>query len=271
MAYNADFSTQKGMVKISYLTSRGSDNYVNSLQDLSQSVWREVKSAISEYEPTIVGISATSPNFASACRVAKLAKEIDEETIVIAGGPHPSTVGVDVLRCPDIDAVIEGQGENTIVELINAVDAQKEFDGIRGIIFRKGDHIVENAPREVMKDLDSLCFPNEAAHEVLKDYEQYPPRAFEDIFATRGCPYDCFFCGSRAIWTRKVRFRSPENVVAEIERLQKKGLKSVHFADFGVNKQHTIVLCNAPNAVRIVRELGLGKSLRAGTEILLGK
>lgn len=247
VVYNADFSPQNEKFEVSYLASTGFDNYVNNLKDLSGPVWREIKSTISEYKPSVVGISAKSQNFASARIVAKFAKEIDKQIVVIVGGPHPSMVGSKVLDCSDIDVCVKGEGENTIVELLNAIDAQKEFNVIQGIIYRKDGQIIENAPREFIKDLDSLCFPYETAHEVLKDYDQYPLIAFKYIFATRGCPYNCFFCGSRKIWSRKVRFRSPENVTKEIKGLQEKGLISVHFDDdnFGTRRQHIHDLCNA--------------------------
>lgn len=247
MVYNSDFSPYVEPSKISYLASAGFYNYLNNLRDLSGSVWREIKSTISGYKPTVVGISAKSQNFASACIVAKLAKEINKQIIVILGGPHPSMVGSKVLDCPNIDICVKGEGENTIVELLNAIDAQKEFDAIQGIIYKRDGQIIENAPREFIKDLDSLCFSHETAHEVLKDYEQYPLAAFKYIFATRGCPYNCFFCGSHKIWSRKVRFRSPENVIREIKGLQKKGLRLIHFDDdiFGINRQYINDLCNA--------------------------
>ncbi len=247
MVYNADFSPQSETIKVSYLASTGFDNYLNNLRDLSGSVWRVIKSTISEFNPDVVGISAKSQNFASACIVAKLAKEINKQIIVIVGGPHPSMVGSEVLKCPDIDVGVKGEGENTIVELLNAIETKNEFDGIQGIIYRKNGQIFENPPREFIKDLDSLPFPHETAPEVLKDYDQYPLTAFRNIFATRGCPYNCFFCGSRKIWGRKVRFRSPENIIKEIKGLQKKGLRSIHFDDdiFGINKQYINFLCTA--------------------------
>jgi len=247
MAYNADFSPQFEAFKASYFAGAGFDNYLNNLKDLSGRVWAEIKSTILEYKPTVVGISAMSQSFASARIVAKLAKEVNEQIIVIVGGPHASMVKSEVLNCPDIDIGVKGEGENTIVELLNAIEARREFDSIQGICYRKGKQIVENGPREFIKDLDSLCFPHESAPEVLKDHDQYPLTAFASIFAIRGCPHNCFFCGSREIWSRKVRFRSPENVIREIKSLQKMGLKAIHFDDdtFGVNKKYINDLCNA--------------------------
>lgn len=247
MAYNADFSPQSEPVKISYLAGAGFDNYLNNLKDQSGQLWREIKSVIAEYKPTVVGISAKSQNFASACIVARLVKAINKQTIVMMGGPHPSIMGADLLNNPDIDICIKGEGENTIVELLDAIENEREFDSIEGIVYRKDERVVENPPRKFIDDLDSLCFPHESAPEVLKDYEQYPLTAFRNIFAIRGCPYNCTFCGSHKIWSRKVRFRSPENVIREIKGLQKKGLTSVHFDDdtFGINKRYINQLCNA--------------------------
>jgi radical SAM superfamily enzyme YgiQ (UPF0313 family) len=247
MAYNADFNPQSEVSKVSYVTSTGFDNYLDNLKNLSGGVWQEIKSTISKYNPMIVGISAKSPNFASVCIVAKLIKEINKQIIVIVGGPHPSMVGSEVLGCPDIDICVKGEGEKTIIELLNAIDTQKGFDNIQGIIYKKDGQIFENAPREFIKDLDILCFPHDTAPEVLKDYDRYPITAFKSIFASRGCPYNCSFCGSREIWSRKVRLRSPANVIREIKNLQKKGLRSVHFDDdnFGTNRQDINDLCDA--------------------------
>lgn len=247
MVYNADFFYPPETIKVSYLASAGFDNYLNNLKDLSKKIWQEVKSTILEYKPTVVGITAKSQNFASCCLVAKFTKEVDEQIMVVVGGPHPSMVGPDVLNCANIDVAVKGEGENTIVELLNAIESRLMFDGIKGICYRENGQIVENPPRELIKDLDSLCFPHQSAPEVLKDYNQYPLRAFSCIFAIRGCPFNCFFCGSRKVWTRKVRFRSVENVIKEIKSLQKMGLKAVHFDDdtFGVSKKYITDLCNA--------------------------
>lgn len=246
MAYNADFSPRyEKIMRESYLTGAGFDNYLSNLKNKSGPIWKAIKSTIAEYNPTVVGISAKSQNFASAHIVAQIAKEINERTIVIMGGPHPSMVGSNLLVYPEIDICVKGEGENTIVELLDAIEHQRTFEGIQGIAYRRGGNIVENAPREPISNLDSLCFPHENAPEVLKDYDQYPPTAFSHIFAIRGCPFNCFFCGSRNIWARKVRFRSPENVVEEIKALQRKGIRYIRFDDdiFGTSKQYLDSLC----------------------------
>lgn len=247
LAYNSDFCPRNEFMKTSYMTQKGFDHYLENLNTFSAEVWKETRSTIKDYEPGIIGISAKSQNFRSACIVAKLAKEINGDIITIVGGPHVSMVGRDVLDCPDIDIAVQGEGEDTIVELLNAIDNDKELNGIKGIIYRDGKQVIENAKREYIEDLDTLCFPNEVAAETLKDYNLYSKDKFSYIIATRGCPYNCFFCGSRNIWSRRVRYRSCPNVIAEIKTLQNKGLQLVNFVDdtFGVTDKYLKDLCNA--------------------------
>jgi len=247
MVYNADFTPENESIKVSYLSGAGFNNYLTNLRDPSGAIWKEIERTIREYAPSVVGISAKSQNFTSARMVAGLAKGIDGRTIVIMGGPHPSMVGGEVLRHPEIDVCVSGEGEETVVELLNTIGAGDGLDDIRGIVHKKDGRIVENSPREFIEDLDSLCFPHQSAPEVLKDYAKYPVTAFKSVFATRGCPYNCFFCGSRNIWSRKVRFRSPENVAEEINGLRGIGLRRIHFDDdtFGVTGKYISDLCGA--------------------------
>ena len=248
--YVADFHPNQDKLdplRVSYLATDGFHNYLNNLRDTLRPIWREVGSVISEYNPDIIGISVKSQNFPSTCIVAKLAKSINVNITVVAGGPHPTMVGADVLRCPDIDICVKGEGEQTVVELLNAIGEQKELDAVKGIIYRKNGQIVETGSRELIEDLDSICFPYENALETLIDYHKYPLYAFGSIIATRGCPYNCFFCGTRRMWGNKVRFRSTDNVVSEIKLRQKAGIHCIHFDDdtFGVNKHYINELCNA--------------------------
>ena len=246
-AYNADFSSQAEPLSYSYLTGPGFENYRKALADPSAPVWGEVRRAIAEYGPAAVGISAKSQTFASACRVARLAKEVNRRSLVIVGGPHPSMVGSEALKCPDIDVAAVGEGERTIVELLRAIETSGDLEAVPGIAFRRGERAALTPLRPFIEDLDSLPFPHAYAPRVLRDYDRYPVTAFKYVFATRGCPFRCTFCGSHKIWSRRVRFRSPGNVAAEVQGLQGRGLRFVHFDDdtFGVSRQYIGELCEA--------------------------
>jgi radical SAM superfamily enzyme YgiQ (UPF0313 family) len=245
--YNADFATGSESWLMSYLSGAGFTNYIRNLKNLSSRIWDEAKSTIARYEPTVVGIYCCAGNLESTRIVARLAKEINKRVIVIVGGPHPTAVGSQILTDQNIDIVVKGEGEMAIVELLNAITKGESFGKINGILFRKGDDVIETPDRELIKDLDSLCFPHQYAHEVLIDFHKHPKSAFKNILATRGCPYHCFFCGSNCVWGRKTRFRSVESVTNEIKSLQKMGTKRIEFVDdtFGIDKEYTHRLCDS--------------------------
>jgi anaerobic magnesium-protoporphyrin IX monomethyl ester cyclase len=280
VVYNADFVAHNETKSIAYLTTTGFDNYVGNLRNPTAPVWREIRSTIEDYQPRVVGISVKSQNFASACLVAKLAKEVNENITVVVGGPHASMVGKEVLDYPAIDVAVRNEGEETLVDLLNAIDTGRNLGDVRGISYRADGQAVDNPARPFIQDLDALPFPNEVAPYVLKDYDKYPPSALSRIFALRGCPYDCMFCGSRNVWSRKVRYRSPQNVIREIKGLQRLGVKRVHFDDdtFGVDRRWIKELCeglikecpgllwNSEMTVNLVNDETIGIMRAAGCE-----
>ena len=243
--YNADFTPDSEPYQVSYLCGAGFDAYRESLADIDKPIWRQIGSVLRSYSPDVVGISAKSQTFAAARIVARLVKQLNPDTKVVLGGPHAAMVGPEILDCADIDIVVRGEGEQALVELLTAMRNGDDLDGIPGLIFRSGDDVVTNVPRELMADLDELDYPHESAKHVLHDYRLYPPEAFNHIFATRGCPYNCFFCGSRNVWGRNVRFRSAGKVIEEIQRLGRLGISHVHFDDdtFGVKASYITALC----------------------------
>lgn len=248
LVYNADFVPHsEPSMRYSYLSGTGFENYLRNLKDLSAPIWKEIKSTIIEFNPAVIGIHCLTQNFVSASTIAKLAKEINSEIIVMVGGPHPTVIGASILDNPNIDIVVKGEGERTVVELLDAVSKEESLDKVEGIIYRADHQIIETPNRAFIEDLDSLVFPQEYAHEALKDYHKYPISAFRHIFATRGCLYNCFFCGSRYIWSRRVRFRSAANVTDEITSLQRMGIRWIEFDDdtFGVTKEYIRQLCDS--------------------------
>jgi radical SAM superfamily enzyme YgiQ (UPF0313 family) len=194
----------------------------------------------------VIGINTQAPLFAAAVRIAGIAKAVDPRIVVVAGGPHASVMGKEVLNVPEIDVVVRGEGEVSFVHLLRALERGDDLGTIRGIIFRRNGSIIENAPATMIEELDALPFPIESAAQTLKDYEQYPKKAFKNIFSSRGCPYRCLFCGSRDVWGTRARLRSPENVVSEIKALMQLGLRSFRFEDdtFGIDREWTQTLCD---------------------------
>ena len=246
-AYNADFNPEAKAIAIDNVTriKTGMARYLRTLGDPAAPIWAEIRSAISKFDPGVVGISSKTQNFPSAMKVARFAKEHDPNTLVVLGGPHATLSTSDALDCPDIDVAVLGEGEMTLVELLKAWERAAPLNEVAGLAYRRDGRKVFTASRANMHDLDELPFPAQAAPQVLRDYQSYPPEAFGYVFSARGCPYSCTFCESKAIWTQKTRWRSPENVVAELKLLMERGVRYVYFDDdtFGINPRYIEELC----------------------------
>lgn len=243
--YNSDYSPHDAVLDYKYLTGPGFEKFRIAINEPNLPIWEEIRNVIKKFEPSVVGITVKSQNYTSACAVAKITKSINKNTLVVVGGPHPSLTRTEVLKDPAIDIGVFGEGEQTIIEILNSIEGNQSLSSIKGIVYREGNDVIENLPREFINDLDSLPFPVNVAQRCLVDYDKYPLQAFKSIFAIRGCPYNCTFCGSRYIWSRKPRFRSVKNIVAEIQEILKIGLDYIHFADdtFGVTKPFIRELC----------------------------
>ena len=247
-AYNADFAPHSEPFDITHLTGEGFACFRRSLRDLDGEVWRTVRGALAEHRPAVLGLSVKSSTLEAALSVARLAKASDPRTLVVAGGPHPSATGGQMLLDPAVDVCVLGEGEATLVELLRALERGEPLERVRGLVVRRGARVTGTPPRAPLADLDALGFPARHAPETLLGFADYPPQAFAHLMATRGCPMNCLFCGSRDVWGRRTRFRSPEHVAAEVDHLRRSmGMSSFHFDDdtFGVTRAYLGRLCHA--------------------------
>ena len=245
--YNADFTSKSSRATLATMVNQGHVHYISNLNDPDFFVWKEIREVIKQYNPDVVGITSKSQNFASAKIVASICKKVDKNIIVVLGGPHVCMVGREVLISCDIDLAVKGEGEVTFVELVNCIAEKRDLFSVAGLIYRNKFGIVTvSQDREFIKELDDLDSPYLYARQVLKDFEKYPVSSFRSIFATRGCPYNCIFCGSGKIWQHKVRFRSTQNVAGEIKLLQGMGVNYFNFDDdtFGITKKYISELCD---------------------------
>jgi len=221
------------------------DLYLSALKDDENPVWQEVKVLLSDYSPDLVGIYTMTPMIGSTVKIAGIFKKLFADGMVAVGGPHPSLLPDDVLKEPDIDFAVRGEGEATVVELCRSLTSlSPPYDEIDGLSYKKDGEIKHNKPRELINELDTIPFP---AKDLLLFPERARQRFLGAITATRGCPYRCSFCSVRKIWGRGIRFRTPENVVEEIEDLvKKKNQYDFVFWDdsLTVNKKWTLQLCD---------------------------
>jgi len=182
----------------------------------------------------------------SALKVARICKEINPQIKIVFGGHHPTILPEEMLSHHDVDFVVRGEGEKTFYELLQAMESrQKQYNNIAGLSFRKGDALVHNDDRPLIKDLNTIPAP---ARDLIWDVETYTPGQLSTLMTSRGCPYDCGFCAAKNIWRRRVRFRSMDSILDEIGELRDRyGLKDIRFYDdsFTVRRSHIEQLCHS--------------------------
>jgi anaerobic magnesium-protoporphyrin IX monomethyl ester cyclase len=209
----------------------------------------ELSKRIIKQDPDIVGITTDSCNFHESLRVAKLVKNVSN-AVVVMGGPHVTVRAKEVVQYPEVDAVVFGEGEYTMLDIAHMVKNGKSLEGCKGCVFKENDKIIFNPPRKRIENLDVLPFP--ARH--LLPYEKYSrtytlggiKTPVDTMCTSRGCLFNCSYCSSRIIWGKVYHARSPENVVAEIEHLiDNYGTKGVYFRDdnFTLDEDRILKIC----------------------------
>ncbi|MFH1420528.1 MAG: radical SAM protein [Candidatus Aenigmatarchaeota archaeon] len=241
--YHADYKGKGAVVHTSELTNAYED-YKRRLADENDAIWKEVEAVIVEQKPDIVGISVMTGSYGSALMTAKIAKKINPNTIVVMGGAHPTVEPKSTLRNSDVDFVVAGEGEETFLELVQAIESRKRFSEIKGIGYKKGRQLIINPRRPLIENLDTLPLP---ARHLIINKENFIPDAFGGIFSSRGCPFNCIYCSSHTIWGRHVRFRSVDNVIEEMKNvLENYKAKHFFFVDdsFSLRRDRVLEMCD---------------------------
>jgi anaerobic magnesium-protoporphyrin IX monomethyl ester cyclase len=201
--------------------------------------YEDFRSELLKRKPDIVGLTSTTLTYNPALKLAKIAKKVLPDCLIFIGGPHVTFWDDKALgECPALDVIVRKEGEYTLLELVQKVEAGESFDDVLGITYRKDGKIFRNLDRPYIEDLDSLPFP--ARH--LWPMENL--RKYEDILylaASRGCIFWCEFCATVRMHGRKFRMRSPKNIVDELEFLHKTyGVTSFTFCDDAFTVEPTI-------------------------------
>jgi radical SAM superfamily enzyme YgiQ (UPF0313 family) len=207
---------------------------------------KEVSEQVDRARPDVVGVTSTTTTFGNAVRCLAQIKKENPQVITVLGGPHISAVPAETMkRYTDIDIGVVGEGEYSFLDILR----QKPYDEIPGILFRRNGEIVSTPRGPYIADLDSLPFPARHLVDLHKYrhpiYDIYSDR-MTTMITSRGCPYQCTFCGSQSIFGRKTRFRSVESIAAELDSLVLDfGIKGIHFRDdtFTLSRSRVYEIC----------------------------
>jgi radical SAM superfamily enzyme YgiQ (UPF0313 family) len=197
--------------------------------------------------PKYICITTLTPRYPTVVRMAEEIKRLAPAVAIIVGGPHVTGLPQKALYDP-ISYGIIGEGEEALLELLDALENGSDVSGIKNLIYRHNEAVAVNDPRPFIKNLDKLPPP---AWDLM-NFEEYTDSAYFKgshlaIFSERGCPYDCSFCASRVTWKGKLRSRSVDNVMGEIRYIVNVlGINNLMFWDdtFAANRKRAIDICN---------------------------
>jgi anaerobic magnesium-protoporphyrin IX monomethyl ester cyclase len=192
------------------------DGDVKSLSD------GEILNEVISYCPNLVGITGLIRTIGDGLGIADALRKWKRDIFICVGGQHATYAAEEILlNHPSIDCVIRGEGEITLMEVVSRIKEEKSLEGILGLYFLQDGKVIKNPDRQVMEDLDLFPFPaRDSLEESIQNGLDLPVIS---ILTSRGCPGGCSFCNSSTYFSlgggKHWRFRSPQNVVNEIQFL----------------------------------------------------
>jgi len=207
---------------------------------------------VKKEDPDIIGFSVLLSTAKEAPKIAERVKAENPNITVVFGSHHATFNAERILKkYPFVDIVVRGEGEHTSLEIARCLEKQRDLDKVEGVTFRKNGRIVSNPDRPLNKDVDALPFPDRDLAGVQYKSAIFGvkinSRKFTTMLSSRGCPFNCSFCGIRKFTRGAWRPRSVENVMAELEYLQSEGYEQFLFADdnFTLNAKRVSKLCRS--------------------------
>lgn len=213
---------------------------------------------VEKEKPDILGFSTFSSSGRTAAWISSKVKEKNPNILVVLGNHYATFNSKRILRkYPSVDIIVRGEGENTVVDLVNSLQNEDNLKKVSGITFRYNKNIISTHDRPLIRDLDSLPFPDRKLIDV--DYHSFiaganiAPKKFTSIVSSRGCVYRCRFCSCTSFARNKWRPRSIGNILEELHFLASEGYKQFVFVDdsFTLNQKRVVKLCREIRKERI--------------------
>ena len=205
-------------------------------------------------KPYIFGFSVLTAAMKSAVVLSRKLRTLYPDSIIVFGGIHPTALPEEVLAYPQVDVVIRGEAERSLMEFYRCVKARQDYRHIDSLSYRQGGVVVHNPQSSIRSDLtEDPPFP----------YHRFSPLRYDlgFVMSSRGCPYDCIFCSNRITTGKRYRYRPARLLADEIEMLHEKyGRRTVGFMDdnFLVSKPRIYEFIEA------IKAKGLDKKMRFG-------
>jgi len=211
---------------------------------------KETVQWIKAENPDILGFSTLASSGRTAALISNEVKKENPNVTVVFGNYYATFNPERVLRkYPSVDIIVRGEGERTVIDLVDCFESKKRLKDVLGISFRNGSEVASTADRPPIKDLDSIPFPNRAL--IDEDYHSViaganvASRKFTSLVSSRGCVYRCRFCCCTQFSRNRWRPRSVKNTLEELSFLASEGYEQFIFVDdnFTANPKNVIKLC----------------------------
>jgi anaerobic magnesium-protoporphyrin IX monomethyl ester cyclase len=239
-----------GMLYIAtYLRENGID--VSIIDEAAQGYsLKDTVDWVKKENPDILGFSTCSSSGRKAALIAERVKQENTDIVTVFGNFYATFNAERILKKYSfVDVIIRGEGEHTSLELAKFLEKKGNLKNVFGINFRNNGQIISTPDRPLIKDVDSLPFPD---REML-DAEYHnttaglvvAPKKFSSFVSSRGCVFKCRFCGCRRLARNLWRSRSVDNILEELHLLSSQGYKQFLFVDdnFTLNPKRVIKLC----------------------------
>ena len=204
----------------------------------------DFEQALKRYPLDVVGISTYTHSLPDVQMSINIVRKLNPNAKIVLGGPHCAMFPDYAIQLQGIDAIITGDGEDAYVEMLEALDQGKSWEGIEGVWFVQDGQIIKNRDRQSVKSLDRYPWPDRSRLPRYQDY--YLPGTKAPMVTTaitsRGCPHSCPFC---LTYKKQYRIRDIDNILDEMEHCLSLGITETHFIDdlFTPNSQWVLKFC----------------------------
>ncbi len=221
---------------------------------IENSPWGKLEEALGE-SPKFIGVTMNTSTFSEGLEVLRFVKKACPKAMTIVGGPHPTALPEETASMKEVDAVVRGEGEYTFLEILETVKKREDLKKVRGITIKVKGKAHSTPERPLIMELDKLPFPSRHLIKFERYEYRLKGRKAASMVCSRGCPYNCLYC-LKALFGRKYRIRSVENVIKEIEKIKREyGVTAIMFNDdiFTLDKEWIKEFCEEV----IRRDLGI--------------
>lgn len=204
---------------------------------------KALEASINAFSPDMIGVTCVTMTYENAAAIVRDIKHTGE-LLTVMGGPHVSMCPHETMAAlPELDIVVLGEGDDTIVRLAEEVQRGRRWNRVPGIVYRDGDSIVDTPYNAYAVDVNELPMP---ARHLLPLGRYKALNMPVSITTSRGCPFKCIFCVGRKMVGAKVRYRDPVKVVDELNVLKQMNFGQVNIADdlFTSNRRHCMGVCD---------------------------